>query len=101
MDTVEYIKKRYEELKPGKDSNGLGSLRETAFHDFSKMGIPSAKHEEWKYTRISSLFNKEFHLPSNQISPAITAKELNQFRLPGNEAANELFFINGIFSSEL
>ena len=27
------------------------------------MGIPTVRHEEWKYTRISSLFNKEYQFP--------------------------------------
>jgi Fe-S cluster assembly protein SufD len=100
MNTIDYIKQRFEELKLH-ESNGLGSLRQSAFNEFSKMGFPTVKHEEWKYTRISGLFNKEFHLPSNKIAPGISAKDIDAFRLPGFETANELVFVNGIFSKEL
>src|SRR5690349_8878206 len=100
MNTIDYIKQRFEELKLHQ-SNGLGTLRQAAFDDFSKMGIPTVKHEEWKYTRISGLFNKEFHLPSNKIAPGISSKDVDAFRLPGFETANELIFVNGIFSQEL
>src|SRR5438045_1415844 len=101
MNTIEYIKQRFDQMKFENGSNGLSSLRQSAFNDFSKMGIPSAKHEEWKYTRIGGLFNKEYHLPSNKIATGISAKDIDAFRLPGFEKTNELVFINGIFSLEL
>jgi Fe-S cluster assembly protein SufD len=101
MNTIEYIKQRFDQLQSENGSNGLGSLRQSAFNNFSRMGIPSAKHEEWKYTRIGGLFNKEYHLPSNKIIPGISSAEIDAFRLPGFENANELVFVNGIFSQEL
>src|SRR6476620_10438131 len=100
MNTLEYLKQRFEELK-SESANGLGIVRQSAFNDFSAMGIPSAKHEEWKYTRIGGLFNKEYHLPSDKIVPGISIKNIDAFRLPGFETANELVFVNGIFSQEL
>src|SRR5437868_13951095 len=100
MNTIDYIKQRFEELK-SQNSNGLGSVRQSAFDDFTRMGIPTVKHEEWKYTRISGLFNKEYRLPTSKIAPGISAKDLDAFRLPAFETANELIFVNGIFSREL
>ena len=63
------------------------------------MGIPTVKNEEWKYTRISGLFNKEYEFPLWPVN--ISEKDLNALRLPGYEQANELFFVNGIFSAAL
>jgi Fe-S cluster assembly protein SufD len=97
MNTIEYFKERFDELQPGND-NGLGVLRQSAFDAFRKMGLPTAKHEEWKYTRIAGLFNKEYRFPVSQVAPGISAKDIDPFRLPGHEEANELVFINGLFS---
>jgi Fe-S cluster assembly protein SufD len=98
MNTIDNIKERFNELQSG--SNGkLKSLEQSAFEAFNRMGIPTAKHEEWKYTRIGSLFSKEFVLKPG--GTAITLKEVEAVRLPGHEEANELFFINGFYSTGL
>ena len=99
MNTIEYFKERFEQLQSENGSNGLGTLRQSAFNAFNKMGIPTVKHEEWKYTRISGLFNKEYEFPLWPVN--ISEKDLNALRLPGYEQANELFFVNGIFSAAL
>jgi len=78
-------------------TSGLQAIRKRAFDSFNRLGIP-VKHEEWKYTRISPLFNKEYKL--NQ-GASVSAKELEEFRLPGYEQATELVFVNGIFSFPL
>jgi len=65
------------------------------------MGIPGTKHEEWKYTRVAGLFNKEFQMPADPLTGTITAKDLDKFRLPGHTQANELVFVNGFYSFAL
>ncbi|MEJ7740411.1 MAG: Fe-S cluster assembly protein SufD [Chitinophagaceae bacterium] len=101
MNSIEYFKERFDQLQSGTGSIGLDGVRKDAFKAFSKMGIPSVKHEEWKYTRISGLFNKEYQFPANRGTEILSATELNAVRLPGHEAANELFFVNGVFSFPL
>ena len=97
MNTIDNIKERFNELQSG--SNGkLKSLEQNAFEAFNRMGIPTAKHEEWKYTRIGSVFNKEFELKPG--GTEVTLKDIEAVRLPGHEEANELLFINGIYSPE-
>lgn len=98
MNTTAYFKERFDQLQSENGSNGLGALRQIAFNTFSKMGIPTVKHEEWRYTRISSLFNKEYQFPVNQITTSLSPEDLDAVRLPGHEQASELFFINGLFS---
>jgi Fe-S cluster assembly protein SufD len=97
MNTIDKIKERFEQEQNG--SNGkLRVIEQNAFDAFNRLGIPGAKHEEWKYTRIGNVFNKEF-----EIKPAaeITATDLNAIRLPGHEQANELVFVNGLYSPDL
>jgi len=98
MNSVEHYKEHFEELQ-STNENGLTTIRKNAFDAFNKFGIPSSKHEEWKYTRISSLFNKQYKFPV--VSTSLSANDINDLRLPGHEQANELFFINGIFSFPL
>ena len=100
MNTIEYFKERFDRLQSGINGSNLAGISQKAFSAFNKLGIPASRHEEWKYTRIASLFNKDFEFPVEQTS-SISKEELNAFRLPGHELANELIFINGIFSSSL
>ena len=74
----------------------------THFRLFPKLGIPGSKHEEWKYTRIAGLFNKEFQVPANPLT------DIHFRRRPGSipacpaiEQANELVFVNGFYSFSL
>lgn len=100
MNTSEYIKEQFGRLHSKGIPAGLENIRNRAFQDFSTMGIPTMRHEEWKYTRISGFFNKDYELPLSSPS-RLEAEDFNGLRLPGYEEANELVFINGIFSKEL
>ena len=72
-----------------------------AFQTFSQLGIPGSKHEEWKYTRIAGLFNKEYQGPADPFTGSVGAEDLKGLRLPGHEQANELVFVNGFYSFSL
>ncbi len=98
MNNIDYIKEQFNQLQAEDATSGLQALRKKGFDSFTRLGIP-VKHEEWKYTRISSLFNKEYKL--NQQPTSVTWKDLDEVRLPGHEQASELVFINGIFSFSL
>jgi len=100
MDTT-YIKERFDQLQQKDKGNGLDAIRQDAFNAFSKFGIPTSKHEEWKYTRIGGLFNKEYLFGETTSVNSISASQLDALRLPGHEQANELVFVNGIFSFAL
>jgi Fe-S cluster assembly protein SufD len=101
MNTIAYFKERFDQFQPSEDPGGLDKLREQAFQAFSNMGIPGSKHEEWKYTRIAGLFNKEFQLPADPLTGSISPEDLNGLRLSGHEQANELVFVNGFYSFSL
>jgi Fe-S cluster assembly protein SufD len=99
MNTIEYFKEQFDQLQSENPDSGLQSLRKKGFDSFTRLGIP-VRHEEWKYTRIGSLFNKEYRFPVNQTT-SVSWKDLDAVRLPGHEQANELVFVNGIFSFPL
>ncbi len=100
MNNIAYFKERFDELQLTGSNEKLSAVRQRAFDAFNKMGIPTVKHEEWKYTRISGVFNKDLTIASpNETS--LTESDIKPFYLPEHEAANTLFFINGIFSVAL
>jgi Fe-S cluster assembly protein SufD len=101
MNTIAYFKERFDQFQPSDDHGGLDKIREQAFTAFSAMGIPGTKHEEWKYTRVAGLFNKEFQLPADPLTGTIMTSDLDKFRLPGYAQANELVFVNGFYSFAL
>jgi Fe-S cluster assembly protein SufD len=104
MNTIEYYKERFDKLQAMTATNGLSvfnDTRQNAFNSFSKLGIPTSKNEEWKYTRISSLFNKEYKALVPAPASAAAEAALDSMRLPGYEEANELVFINGYFNDAL
>jgi Fe-S cluster assembly protein SufD len=98
MNTVEYYKEHFDRLQAADGGEGLVELRSNAFNAFNKMGIPTGRHEEWKYTRISTLFNKDYQFPADRSETPFALRDLDAIRIPGHEQANELVFINGVFS---
>lgn len=101
MNTIEYYKERFDQLQADDKAKGLTAFRQNAFNDFSKMGIPTNRHEEWKYTRVGSLFNKEYAAAFPQSSSKTAEAAIADIRLPGYEQANELVFVNGYFNASL
>jgi len=101
MNTIEYLKERFDLLQAADMDSGLDTIRQNAFTAFNKMGIPTVKHEEWKYTRISSLFNKEYQFPVKQAAIQLSPADVDAVRLPGHMQANELIFVNGKISFPL
>ena len=73
----------------------------TPFDQFVKLGFPTRKNEEWKYTRIAGLFNQEYSLIPGSETNDLSPNDLDIFRLPGHEQASELVFVNGYYSSSL
>jgi Fe-S cluster assembly protein SufD len=101
MNTLELFKERFNQYRAGNGSSGLSTIRQNAFDAFNLMGIPTSRNEEWKYTRIGGVFNKELQIPISQASTSISSFDLESLRLPGHDRANELVFINGLFSFSL
>lgn len=98
---IETIKEKYQEVQSNNGRSPLTSIEQNAFNTFTSLGVPTAKHEEWKYTRIGTLLNKEYAFNPENISSHFSSKDLETLRLPGHEEANELVFLNGLYSDQL
>lgn len=101
MNTLEFLESHFKQLQLQSSGTGLRTIRQNAFDAFQKMGIPNMKHEEWKYTRVNKLFDLDYQLPVVHAGQNVTSAELDRYRLPGSETANEVVFVNGLFSDEL
>ena len=99
MNTIENIKEQFFKLQSKNGSSPLTTIEKNAFDAFNRLGVPTSKNEEWKYTRINSLFNKDFELLHTPLH--FPRAILKHVRLPGHEEANELVFVNGFYSSSL
>ncbi len=97
-DLKEFIQTKFNN-EPFSGNGSLQALSKKGIELFNQQGIPTVKHEEWKYTRMGGVLNKDFSY-ANDLT-AVTAKDVDEFRLPGNKEANELVFVNGIYHAEL
>lgn len=98
---IAYFGEKFNQLQSSNPENMISDIRNEGFKTFNKAGLPSFKNEEWKYTKISTLFNKEYQLPEDGIKSEITGADVDAIRLPGSENADELVFANGKFAPEL
>src|SRR5437773_8130787 len=101
MSMIETIKEKYQQLQSHNGQSPLTHLEQNAFNTFSSLGVPTVKHEEWKYTRIGSVLKKEYAFNPENIASAVSLADLEAVRLPGHEGANELVFVNGLYSDRL
>ncbi len=94
------IKERYQKLQSGNGTSVLTPIEREAFNTFTTLGIPTVKHEEWKYTRVSGLFNKDYAFNPENFSASVASSDLDAVRLPGSDKANEVVFINGLYAPQ-
>lgn len=99
MIDLTYFKEQFDRLQPATDGDGMAAIRSDSFDTFTKTGLPTFRTEEWKYTGISSLFDKTYDLSGNEST--VTKAEVDAIRLPGHAQANELVFLNGHFNAAL
>lgn len=84
----------------GNDNARLLNIRKQAWENFSKMGFPSAKNEEYKYTPVTRLLEKELD-PNTEVT-SIFPDDVEYTRYFQDAAdANILVFVNGVFHKDI
>ncbi len=101
MNLLTSLPDQFNNLQSQQQGSALYSIRQKAFDTYNRLGIPTMRNEEWKYTRISSLLKKDYSFNIHPATPLINNEDLDSVRLPGSKNANELFFVNGVFYSSL
>ncbi len=98
---INYFGEKFNQLQSSNPDSIISKIRKEGFNIFNKSGLPTLRNEEWRFTGISNLFKKEYHLSEDELIISITNSDINSIRLPGYENANELVFVNGRFVPEL
>jgi len=79
------------------ESVTIREMRKTAFDDFLKVGYPTKRNENWRFTDLSSLTKTEYQFPNGEID--IIDQEIIDNHSFDN--CHRIVFINGIFNAEL
>ena len=100
MDTnnIKYLEEKFNLLQSSNKNDVLNNIRNEGFKTFNKIGIPTLRNEEWRFTSVGNLFNKEYDL--QEVNLKITSSDIDAIRLPGFKIANELVFVNGKYVPE-
>lgn len=86
-----------EERMNGESKTSLHQLRRVALQTFDRLGLPTIKHEEWKYSNLSAMLKEAFEFDA---SSDLSADELDPLGIP-NLAGNVLYFVNGTYRPDL
>jgi Fe-S cluster assembly protein SufD len=95
----------FDQLKTaaGPENPDLWALRSAAFAEFERLGFPTTKHEEWKYTSLMGLL-------SGGYAPAFTASDIGvdhqsgafyDYVLPAGLDGDIVVLVNGHFDAAL
>jgi len=81
----------------GEKESSLFAIRKDALSSFQKLGIPSNRHEEWRYTNIKTQLPESLTI----LGRNATTVEKNGFNNFNEIKATKLIFLNGVFNKEL
>jgi Fe-S cluster assembly protein SufD len=87
----------HQRLAAGRDLPWLRALRENAFARFCKVGFPTTRDEDWRFTNISAIAETPFRLSRDEAR--LSPRDLQPWCM--EDACCQLVFVNGRFSAEL
>jgi len=74
-------------------------VREKALKSFEKLGFPTKKNEEWKYTPLNSLLKEDFHIFSKHDN-TVEFKDVKQYFIHDIDTY-KIVFVDGVYNSFL
>lgn len=83
-----------------KNSDALSGLRREAIESFDKLGFPTTKHEEWKYTNLKDVVTHALAFSGFNGTGKTTADQIKSFMIAGADA-HILVFENGLYNEKL
>lgn len=87
--------KSFEDKLNGQKSSELHKIRRQAIENFQQNGVPTVRHEDWKYSNVMFLNKYSFDL--NESSNNVTHELIEKKSIPGT-SDNRVVFINGHYS---
>lgn len=83
------------EFKSIEHADAVGRVRQQAFDAFSKLGIPSVKHEEWRYTNVKTKLPETLSVLNSSAPTIPSYNSVTEFNTV------KLVFVNGVFTPSL
>ena len=87
----EQLTSTFQELEATNEPSSLKAIRQEAFRKFENEGFPTVKNEEWKYTNIQPLVNKNYLLNGDV---DVANLDLSKADIPDLDA-HRIVLING------
>src|SRR5579872_6637710 len=84
------------ERREGAEPVWLASLRKNALARFVDLGVPTTRHEEWKYTSVRPIVETAFRLgrPDSSLTTSDVERRIGPTRV-------RLVFVNGHYAPQL
>lgn len=97
---------QHKELVDKHSAHVLNQARQEALADFQRLGFPTDKHEDFLYTNISKLFEKNYGMNLGAIDIPVNPYEVFHCGVPGINShlyfvVNDQFFHNQTYQSNL
>ena len=88
------------------DLSWAARLRQEAFSNFSAVGLPTRKHENWKYTSLRQVTETNFRLPEKSYDRELVSQAIASYLAPDRAALStgndiRLIFVNGQLDQQL
>jgi Fe-S cluster assembly protein SufD len=83
---------------PRDQPDWLAELRGKAMERFMVLGLPTSKHEDWRFTNIAPVRQTEFALPD--ATTDVTPEQIEPFAIP-NFDCHMIVFVNGRYREAL
>jgi Fe-S cluster assembly protein SufD len=74
-------------------------MRKAGLARFSELGLPTIRHEDWRFTNTSAIAKLPF-APAFEAGNGVTAEQLNGFAF-AQQSGPRLVFVNGHFAAKL
>lgn len=92
------LKDKYVSLIDKAETNTpVDEIKKSGLEEFQKIDFPDRKNEEWKYTKVDSIINKDYTIAKT--SSEFTQEEIDEFTFTSFDT-DLLVFIDGIFSEK-
>ncbi|MCA9741797.1 MAG: Fe-S cluster assembly protein SufD [Deferribacteres bacterium] len=98
---IDWTKSSFQLLENGLNGSArlpFHGVRKAAVAQFAKLGLPTTRDEEWKYTNVLPIFKNQFALANQE--PVVAKNAIDAFGFEGLRD-KMIVLVNGRFSKEL
>ncbi|MBD3225255.1 MAG: Fe-S cluster assembly protein SufD [Caldithrix sp.] len=91
---------KFEQQVNGQNNAPVHQMRKDAISAFKDMGFPGPKDEEWRFTNLKPMLQKDFKPVLQSVSHPLSIEDVDQFGMDDLEGAR-LVFVDGFFAPDL